>query len=269
MDRFEELKAKGFKNLKGAEREEYLRLRPTPPKTNVVSPFTADGSNLIGETMKIPEGSILANSNLGNFGVVQEPTISVTKSELQSFIDAAVAKAVTAEKSKSPIAQRNLPSDEFKEYIAPVKPKHTATLRKWRKDSDSPWGFLVKAQHHKFEYDEDTRRHDKDMYKFTFRFEDGKEEDVLLPYLELTKMNDTETVRILEMPKKQFVKNQGTTVTSFFHKTDEAFLELDPLNQFRGRKVPVEVKMDMYPEGATVELSDGKIINVPVSCLNA
>lgn len=242
MDRLQELKEKGYKHLSGPEKEEYRHL---------IAVAEGDVNAATGTAQKPPK---TAKEKKGE-------TITVTKSDLAKM----VAEEVTKQQSQQSFPARPLAPTGFTEAKPKEKAKPVATLRKWRKDSDSEYGLMVNAAHHKWEYDEDTRKHDKDMYKFTFLMPNGKEEEAILPYLELTKMNDVEIVRILEMEKKEYEQNQGYTRTKFVDK-DKAIIEKDG---HAGERVEVIVKMDGYPNGATVQLESGRVINVPVSALNA
>ena len=60
----------------------------------------------------------------------------------------------------------------------------TATLKLWQKDTNSPLGVVVDFKHLRFDYDENSRQHDKDIYEFTVMYDDGTTEKVQMPIID-------------------------------------------------------------------------------------
>lgn len=197
-ERFLKLKAKGFNKLGKYERAEYKSLK-------------AEIEGGVKATGKVATVAPPAN----------EPVLQMTKAQL----DEAIANGVANEMRKIGEANREasksiIPAKGgWKEYKGEKKQIHTATIRKYRKDSDSPWALIVDWKHHKWDIDELTRRRDKDIYKLKLLyFEDGedqgKEEEIEMPLFDFANIEDYEEVRILDADKKVFVQVQGHTQKS-------------------------------------------------------
>lgn len=223
-DRLAELKAKGWPNLNGSERKEMKALE------GELGPVSENGSN---ETVTISKQELssmverLVQAQLGG-GELDDPTLS--------FL------SITKQAAKKPII-------------------HTATLKRYRKDTDSPVGHIVDWKHLRYDYDEKSRREDRDIYKITVRYEGGKTEEVEVPLEAWATITDKIKVKILKQDKEPYERFHGFVDRKFLTKdgyvTDRA----------TGTQVRAVEILDVYT--ATVELPDGDVFKMPSDRLNA
>jgi len=85
----------------------------------------------------------------------------------------------------------------------------TATLKLYQKDTNSPKGLVVDFKHLKYDYDENTRKYDKDMYELTVLYDDKNVEKVVIPLVDFSHINDIERVEIIETEEKRMSKVYG------------------------------------------------------------
>jgi hypothetical protein len=134
-----------------------------------------------------------------------EPTVSLTKDELQQIIKEAKEEATI--KAGENLTQ--LQVGEWSERDDSQKVNKTARMKLYQKDSDSPLGLIIDWKHLRFDYDETTRQHDRDIYKLTVLYEDDVTEDVEMPLLDFARINNFETVELIDSDRKVLVKKEG------------------------------------------------------------
>ena len=171
--RFEELSNRGFIHLKQEEKAEYQALKA------ILYPA------------QHPEPRVAATPN---------EMITMSKKDLDELISQKLAAA--------PVP-RKMGEQQWKDAEAPKKKIYTATLRKYRVDSEKPEGLIVDMYFHKNILDEITRRNDKPIYKVKLRYDDGVEEVIEMPLEEIAKITEHETVKILEQKKDVKTKTHG------------------------------------------------------------
>ena len=182
MDRFEELKKKGWKNLSGDERKEFQKL-------NVAVDYSA----------KIPEQNTLAE---------EDDKITISASEL----DAKIAVAVAAATQGLQQTNKKLEQQIFggcKETKPTEKPNKMANMRLYRADGDAPYGIVIDWHFLKNVEDELTHRRDKPVYKITVQYDDETKGEFELPLIEFAQIADYETVDIIKEIKTDLVKSFG------------------------------------------------------------
>jgi hypothetical protein len=93
------------------------------------------------------------------------------------------------------------------DYVAPKDQNKTATIKIYRKDSDSPAGVIVKAVVFKNnDWDEETHKFNKLVYTVTLRYDDGTTEDVKLGAMELADLREIEKVEIIKEERRTLRK---------------------------------------------------------------
>ncbi len=165
METLEELQKIGWAKLNGDQRKLWQEL-----KGNQTAPTTSDTITLKKEDL---------------FKMVEE----IAEEKVQKFKLA----------QQTGMAQAH---GKWQDVDTNQKRKHTARMKLWRKTTDDDWGMIIDWKHLRFDYDENTRTHDKDIYRITLLYEDGakKEEEIMLK--EFAEINDIEQVDIVEMDKK-------------------------------------------------------------------
>ena len=184
MSRLEELKEKmngqgGYFKLSKEEKAEYQELKGDG--STVPKPIAKDDSQ----------------------------TITMSKDELSGLI---------AEAAKKLHDNRHIKEEklfgkwsEFKEVKGNNK---TATLKTFQVDADSPKGVIVKALWHKRVWNEEEHKFNKEIYKLTVRYDDGKEEEVEMDALIYAGMSGKETVELISSARKPMVKICGKSLVT-------------------------------------------------------
>lgn len=144
-------------------------------------------------------------------------TVTVKKEDLFKMVDEIAEKKMeqlrneNAELKRHGVAlEKQIGIGDWQDVGANKKRSHTATFKLWRSDTDKEFGLIVDWKHLRFEYDENTRQHDKDIYKVTLLHADDSREDVEMPLRAFGAIIDTETVDIMEMDKVQQVAKMGS-----------------------------------------------------------
>ena len=139
--------------------------------------------------------------------------VTMSKQELQDLIDSRVKMATKPLQEQNDVLAKQTQGG-WKEFVPPKDRNKTARMRLWRKDTDQEFGVIIDWKHLKFDYDEATRKYDKDIYKINILKADGTHEEHEIPLIEFSKMNDFETVEILKSDKKTMIKSHGDVYVS-------------------------------------------------------
>ena len=229
MSRLEELEAIGYKNLKGVEREEYRGLKAIQ-----------DGEDS-GET--------------------KEPVAQMVEVK-QDVLEGLLSRIETLEKSnKSFERQAGLQTKlgAWRE-VEEKKRIHTATLRKWRKDSESPSLLAVDWLFHKDQWNEERMLWEQ-IYKVKFLklpvSGEMQHEVVEMPLTQFIMIDDRETVKIIERKVKKLIANVGFVRKRFVDENWETQ---------KGNNVPMTVTKD--DTTCTIELPDGTKFDIKEDRLN-
>jgi len=131
-------------------------------------------------------------------------TISITKEELKQLLKE--AKEEASVQAGQNLTQMNVGGwEEKKDDKGANKRAH---MKLYQKDTDSPLGLIIDWKHLRFDYDEKSRDYDKDIYKITVLYDDSTEE-VEMSLLDFIKINNYETVEIIETKRKKLIKKEG------------------------------------------------------------
>ena len=131
---------------------------------------------------------------------------------------------------------------EWQEYMPPPHRKYTATLKLYRKDTDSPAGVITKWKRLRIEQDPETKKFNYEIFTLTIRYDGGREETMEIPVIGFLRFNEYERVDIIEMKEKKMQMSQGTTNQSRVSR-DDIGNELI-MDDKTGVKVPLIVIQD-------------------------
>ena len=145
----------------------------------------------------------------------QEGLITLRKEDLEKMVFEIAEKRVDGLMNENQLLkqqnrgfEREMGLGSWKEAGKEAKRSHTATFKLYRLNSDDALGLIIDWKHFEFEYDPDTKRRDRDMYKITCLYEDGSKKDFTMPLTEFSQITDMERVDILEWEEKELVMVQ-------------------------------------------------------------
>lgn len=231
--RFEELKAKGWMNLDGAEREEYKSLKPDDGKVKHAAASQSDSDDRLARMEKQMELLLNENSNLR-----QE------SAKLQ---------------------------EGWAEYKPPSDQNKTATLKVWREDADSPAGVVIKLATFKNNaFNEETRKNDKLIYSVTVCYDDGSLKELKIDASDFSKIREIEKVEIVKEDSRTLKKVEDYVTAPEFDKQGYPKRMLDGGGGYGhstgANKVPLEVFM--VKSTVTVRRKSGQEIQMESDNLN-
>ena len=243
--RFDELKIKGWVNLSKDEKEEYQSLKPATQEATIVS---------------------------------EEENVTLSKSELRRMMESvAEDKISTLKMENAELKQHSLSLEkqvglgDWQDVDVNKKRSHTAQFKLWRKDTDQVWGLIVDWKHLRFDYDENSRKYDKDIYKVTLMDDQGNKSEVEMTIKELGEINEKETVQIIDMQKKVQVMSMGKVRRS--PKTRDGYT-LSPgvnleglIRPDGGEWVDQSVTRDLIT--CTVKRKNGQVFEINANRLNS
>ena len=167
-------------------------------------------------------------------------------------------------KAKAEVNGRSVIKDnEWQEYKLPAKRKHTATIKLWQKDYNSPKGLVVDWHRLKFEIDPVSHK-EVEIFEVTVMYDDDTKETVEMPIGQFVKFNEVETVEIESIKEHKMQMKQGETRVSVV-KTDDTGMSTTMDNKTNS-KVPLLVITNKPI--ATVKRDNGKTFEIPCDRLN-
>ena len=205
-----------------------------------------------------------------------EGTIVVKQSELQRMANE-IAESKIAEIRQEQSDMRMMEQNRSKQYgdWSEVGDKGTkkyfAKFKLWRPDTDSPEGLIVDWKHLRFDYDKNSRKHDKDIYKITLLYEDDSRKDVEMPLLVFGMINNEERVEIISTKSKELKMSQGKVRRSGKHKDGATMSKnvQDPGIDSFDTNDWVDLEVRRLDRSMTVKRSSGQIFEVKEGRLNA
>jgi hypothetical protein len=260
MSRYDDLKEKGWPNLNSAERKEYGQLKANVENAEVTS-LEGDETGITKQEEFKPQ-PIAEKFNMPS----KEPSVTLTRAQLDEIVASAVEKA-TATATRG--LERQLGLGDWKVAKEERNANKRARMRLYQKDTDSPLALIVDWKFLKNAYDENTRAYDKPIYKLTVLHDDGTKEDVEIPLLDFSKINNYETVEIIATETRKLEKVHGKVRQTMRNKEGYA-MSPHPSggtdNVMLGGWVELkEVKMD---EIHTIKRPNGKTLTIHNSKLN-
>jgi len=146
-----------------------------------------------------------------------EEIITLKKSDLDTIINSIVDKKIAHLSEQNEAlgnqlsgVEQGLGLTDWQVWKDPKTGNKTATFRVYREDGSAEAGIIIDRKFHKNEYDENTREHDKMMYKITVLYDDESTKDYIIPLIDLTQMPEMETIEILEQKVDKVFKSSGT-----------------------------------------------------------
>jgi len=245
--RFEELKAKGYKNLNGPEREEYSQYKADSDAMQTDEDKASEQLNTQDEKPVVTDG------------VTDPSTVVVERGMLENLI----ARLDQLEKSNRSLeATAGLSSVGQWQESKTVERKHTATLRKYRSSSEKPFMFAIDWKHLMDRYDE-VKKELQQIYKIKFIVEGTNEIiELNMTLSDFVKIVDREVVTIVE----RTVKPQEMTV-GFVREKNVEFKNHDDFEITMGRRVPLKVTRNDVE--VRVRFSNGSELAMREDRLNA
>lgn len=238
MSRFEELQEKGWRNLDAAEREEYSSLKKMEETENLIKPAN------------IPP---------------KKETIEVTKDELKSMIQDGIQSYIKAANSEPART-----SDGWHEEKESSDVKF-ARIKVYQEDTNSEKGLIVDWKFLKNEFNELTRKHDKQIYELTVKYKD-REKKVNMELLDFTRIKDYEEVKILSTESKKMVKVTGKVRRAMQDKSGYTRSVFAGSGGAVDRPIVgdfVDEKVERIESFHKVQLQNGEILEINNSRLNA
>ena len=245
LERYKELKDKGWKTLSHVERTEYKELKDKYGDDLVKAHFEQTV-----EKADVPVDAVLEGD--------KDDKIILKRSELEELI----AKSIAKEKEKTVSGAEPSLMGIWKEKKS-EKQNMPATLRKYQKDSDSPEGLVIDMKHHKWKKDPRTMRMNVDIYKFKLLYDDGTTEEFEAPLEEVMKVHSYEKVEIIKMEKKELEMITGYVGRPI--KKDGYTMRGDHYEP-AGASIPLKVTTDVYT--ATVKRENGQELTLLADKLN-
>lgn len=93
------------------------------------------------------------------------------------------------------------------EYKPPTEQNKTATLKVYRKDSDSPAGVVINCTTFKNNaFNEETRKNDKVIFNITLKYDDNTTEDLKIDAMDFVKIREIEKVEIIKEDRRTLRK---------------------------------------------------------------
>jgi hypothetical protein len=226
MDRFEQLKSKGWVNLSMDEKDEYSKLKKAfdaVPKIEKEEP--------------------------------KEETVTFTKSALKEMLDQI--------KQETKANTLILKDNEWKEYKPGPKRRYTCTIKVYRQDSESEPGLIVDWKRFKTDRNPETKKLDYDIYNVTIRYDSGKEEIIQIPVIEFNGFQEVEVCEIIEVREKKLQKSYGRVRVSK-KVMDDLGNEIIMDEKTEGSVDQVVVKDDptfiiKRPNGKTMEIKADRV----------
>lgn len=234
--RFDELKAIGFKNLKGDERNEYQTLLAEESK-KLEAEFTAP---------PIPNDEGMA-----------EQKITFTKEGLMKMLEEIKKDAIAGV-----VKDRDT---EWQPFVPGANRKFTATIKTYQKDSKSPKGLVVDWKRLRTDQDPETKKRNLDIYEVTILHNDGKTDTMEIEIKDFAMFNEHEVVEIVSIEERPMQMKQGEVKAARVDR-DDLGNELVMSDVKTDRKVPLIVIKD--DPIATIKRPNGQLLKIKVNRLN-
>jgi len=175
----------------------------------------------------------------GKVEVKTEPTITMTKSELEKMMSDAIKNNET---NKNVINGKLFGKwAEFKEVDTQ---NQTATLKLWQPTMDKEAKLIIAQDYLRNDLDEATRTNTKLIYRIRTLDSKGNEESVEADSVTLSAINQTERVEIIKNDRKKMLKTDGTVIVTPKDKKGYTVRRVDSNrygNADSGFEVPLEV----------------------------
>ena len=229
MATYEELKTKGWQNLNSDERKQFQELKKSQP-------------------IEMPPVEIEKP---------KDETITLTKTSLKQMME----EIRTEERAKT----QKIKDNEWQEFKAPAKRKHTCTMKVYRKDSESEPGIIVDWKRIRTERDPETKKMTYHIYKLTIRYDDGHEDTVEIPVHEFNSFQETETCEIIKIEERKLQKKQGETRASKISR-DDTGNEMILGDEKTSDSVPLIVVKDSPI--LTIKRPNGQVMEIGIDRIN-
>lgn len=191
----------GYAKLKTDEnKERYKKLKENP--------------DLLKKQDSAPKNSEDApeNKESGENTETQEAPKEQLAPDIQKLIQEAVQQETAHLRQQNAELKQDLgvSQDEWRQ-LTPTKPENKQyTLRKFRKSTDEDWKIMIDGKHLRMEWNEEMRRHNKDIHKITLI--DPKTEEITteeVPYEMFKDNSERAHFEAIEEKKVVLAKSQG------------------------------------------------------------
>jgi len=247
---YKELKQKGYGNLSEVERKDYREALKAYGK-DIVQAHVNEATTVKAPTLAEETGAVDPKGK-------HDDTLVIKRSELEAMFNQMMEDRKAQEQVTGSSDELN--TWRKKKDEGPMI--RTAKMRRYQKDSDSPIGLVVGFKHHKWDRDERTLEMNKDIYKLTVMYEDSQE-DIELPYGELAKMENFETVKIMKLDKEEKEMIQGYVNRP---QTKNGYVMRGERYPANGEMVPLKVMSADYT--AHIVRENGQKLTIDARFLN-
>ncbi len=141
--------------------------------------------------------------------------MTVTRGDVQKMIDEGIKAAGKLKAEHESDIQEVRKLSEWKPYSAPKIGNPTAKLKIFREDGLSEAGLVIDWKYKNMEFNEETRRHDKPIYRITVQYDDGKKKEYDIELVRFAQINEYETVEIIKQDVQEQVMVSGKGQRSF------------------------------------------------------
>ena len=242
MDRFQELKEKGYAKLNGEERKEYKALKEQ------------------------------ANAG-GNGGSGGPKGVFMTQEQLDKIANDAASAAIKHMKTENRDLRHQVQEEKFgewKEFKDPKKGYKTARLRLYREDAKSPAGVIVRADYLKTVLNPETNTRDKLIYEIEVLYENDKKEVIEVDALDFSKINEIETIELIECERTKMRKVDGKIGVPLKDEDGYPIYKMNSGGYGSSRGVVGEVDLEVvrYDEMFTAKRANGQTFKIHADYLN-
>ena len=192
-----------------------------------------------------------------------EKKIEVTESELEAIVSRAVAKA----KAEEHVKDGKL-FGKWEEFREADNNNQTATLKVWQPTKNDPRGIIVGQRELKMELNPRTGRNDILIYEIDVLYDDGKSEKLEADVETLIRINEIETVKLIENERKKLVKRTGVVNVTPKDKGGYIVRRADQIDGASHRGYEVEQEVHKYSEVFTVKRENGQTFKIDSIHLN-
>lgn len=263
MSRLEELKARGLKNLKGADRAEYLALSKELKAQEVDPAQKAQFNN----SVPAQDTHVDTTTPAATIKTKMVENITMTKEELTALIQAEVQKT----KDSMPSQEGMEEALKFGRWVKSHEPKKAnsmASLRVYRADGLAEGGIIIDWKFVKNAFNEESRLWNIPMYQITVLYDSGEQKKYEIPLLQMVQINEFEKVEII---KQDVVEQKRSTGKGQKPHTNNGYSFSNPAMFGTKQMTPgeefdyIETRKDIT---CTIKRPNGSILTIHSDRLN-
>lgn len=190
--------------------------------------------------------------------------ITIEESELMKLVEDIINKRELGEK----LDDDDKLYGKWKEFKEVKGNNQTAKLKTYRKDSKSEKGLIVKVEELRTELDPKTGRHDILILGLTVLYPNDKTEEVEVTADEYIRLNEVETVELIENKRTPMVKSIGTVIVTPKDKSGYIVRSADNAYGRSEGGYETDLEVHAFKEVFTVRTKKGQEFEIDSKHLN-